>query len=96
MAHVKESAGVGVGVQRSAANRRSPRTVSGSYPIEAGRAATRPARNYPPSSPELDWNFFLNLFIVEDFLDVLPGKLVRKAHLVGVHEAGIALRVAAT
>ena len=29
---------------------------------KAGRAGTRPAQNYPPSSPELDWNFFLNFF----------------------------------
>jgi hypothetical protein len=29
---------------------------------KAGRAGTRPAQKYPPSSPELDWNFFLNLF----------------------------------
>jgi len=29
---------------------------------KAGRTGTRPAQNYPPSSPELDWNFSLNLF----------------------------------
>ena len=41
VAHVKESAAVGVGMRRSAANRRSPRRVAGSYPQIKSGAATR-------------------------------------------------------
>jgi hypothetical protein len=41
VAHVKESTAVGVGMPRSAENRRSPRRVAGSYPQIKSGGATR-------------------------------------------------------